>query len=323
MTESLSLEDAHYMKVMFLTCVPVALFVLGGFFAFFSCNAKCKGWSFSRWMRHTIVFFTIPMFIAWPSILIGLVQAVTCVDSIDIEDNPVRRLKYHPSILCDSQEYEDSLYMYVLPGIGVWLVLYPLITSCCLGWRFKGIYNPPTVPEGEEEEAIKKLQRKVRNTKFYYGFFIVGLKNGITNQLVARDRWWNMDPIKNVCVRILVFIMIAISIPVGYLTGRGRLILVNNFASVVSSFYYWEFYTYFVKALLVVVMAMFNVSRHLRLLTAIVILGIYTSSTLASEPYQSRKLNYFNSASVLVVLFYALLKLVVVDVTPNPIPGID
>lgn len=213
--------------------------------------------------------------------------------------------------------------MYVLPGIAVWLVLYPLITSCFLGWRFKGIYNPPTVTDGEEEEAIKKLQRKVRNTKFYYGFFIVGLKNGITNQLVAKDRWWNMDPIKNCCLRVLVWTMIIISTPIGYLTGRGRLILVNNFASVVSSFYYWEFYTYYVKALLVVVMSMFNVSRHLRLLTAIVILGIYTGSTLASEPYQSRKLNHFNSSSVLVVLFYALLKLVVVDVTPNPIPGLD
>lgn len=86
MTESLSLEDAHYMKVMYLACLPVALFILGGLFAMVSCNAKCKGWSFSRWLRHTIVYFTVPMYIAWPSILIGLVQAVTCVDSIDVRD---------------------------------------------------------------------------------------------------------------------------------------------------------------------------------------------------------------------------------------------
>lgn len=73
MTKELTLADAHYLKVMFLATLPVILFVLAGFFAFFSCNAKCKGWSFTRWLRHSCIYFTVPMFVAWPSILIGLI----------------------------------------------------------------------------------------------------------------------------------------------------------------------------------------------------------------------------------------------------------
>lgn len=249
---------------------------------------------------------------------------MTCVDSIDIEDQPLTRLKYHPSIVCESDEYKDSLMQFVLPGIGVWLVLYPLFALLFMGCRFRNIYNPKPAAEGEQETAIKQLQRKVRDTKYYYGFYIVGLKNGITNQLVAKDRWWSMEPIKNCCVRILLWIMIVISSLTGLVTGRGVLILVNNQESVVSSFYYWEFFTYLVKVSLVLVMAMQNsFSRHMRLLTAIVILAIYVFSTLASEPYQSRKLNRFNSGAMLVVLFYALLKLVMVDVSPNTIPGVQ
>lgn len=60
----LSTSDAHYLKVMWLVGVPIAILILAGLVALISCNSRCKGGSFSRWLRHTIVYFTVPMFIA-------------------------------------------------------------------------------------------------------------------------------------------------------------------------------------------------------------------------------------------------------------------
>ena len=85
-----------------------------------------------------------------------------------------------------------------------------------------------------------------------------------------------------------------------------------------NSFFYWEFYTYAVKLLLTVTMAMLtSVSKQLQLLTALSILLFYTWSTLVSQPFQSRKLNRINSASVCTVLLFACFKLLLADVTPS------
>ena len=54
-------------------------------------------------------------------------------------------------------------------------------------------------------------------------------------------------------------------------------------------------------------------------MTAIAILLLYTLTTLASEPYQSQKLNGLNFASVFTVLSFACIKLLLVSVTRSPV----
>ena len=151
--ENISVIDIHYREVMLLALLPFALFVLAAFFGVVTAGrCKCK-----QFMRGTMAAFSAAMFLALPSIMLGLIQEATCINSISAtDDSLVRRLKYFPEIDCDSDDYKQSLYWFVLPGIGVWLALYPLISLLLMTLRFLKIYHPSKIGEDQEERALKE-----------------------------------------------------------------------------------------------------------------------------------------------------------------------
>ena len=80
-----------------------------------------------------------------------------------------------PELDCDSQAYKETLLFAVLPAIVVWIGMLPLFSVCMLLWNFSSIYFP------NKEETVKRQASRVRDTKYFYGFFFTGLRNGLTN----------------------------------------------------------------------------------------------------------------------------------------------
>lgn len=80
-----------------------------------------------------------------------------------------------PDVMCDSELFIDSLNYAVLPGLVLWVGILPLLALVMLTSTVHRIYYPSS------NESVKEQASRVRNTKYFYGFFIVGLKNGLTN----------------------------------------------------------------------------------------------------------------------------------------------
>ena len=55
-----------------------------------------------HWARNSFSYFNVGLFVAMPSILIGLLQAITCYDTVEggKEDPITSHIKYHPELLC-------------------------------------------------------------------------------------------------------------------------------------------------------------------------------------------------------------------------------
>ena len=66
------------------------------------------------------------MFVAMPSIMVGLLQAITCYDTVEggKQDTVTSHIKYHPELLC--READDMYFLIALIGLVVWVGVYPL-----------------------------------------------------------------------------------------------------------------------------------------------------------------------------------------------------
>ena len=184
--------------------------------------------------------------------MFGLIQATHCFDSS--EDGVVsKRLKYQSDILCDSDSFKDLTNFAVVPGLVVWMGILPVFALIMLLWNFNRIYYG--------KESIKLQKSRVRNTKYYFGFFIVGLKNGLTNMMVSEKL--KLKPLPKTdhkCYLAYKKLGKLFAAMLGPISGRGIQIYqqADDSTSVARMFHYWEFYVYLIKVLLTVTMALFS-----------------------------------------------------------------
>ena len=76
-------------------------------------------------MRNTMSYFNVAMFFALPSIMVGLLQAVTCHDTVEgPTDEIVSRIKYYPDFEC--RDFDDMYYIFAFAGLILWLGILPL-----------------------------------------------------------------------------------------------------------------------------------------------------------------------------------------------------
>ena len=107
-----------------------------------------------------------------------------CFDSTDgyTPNEDSQYLKYLPSVSCETDRFRTYRWGIIIPGIVLWVQYLPLLLFTLIHVKLTYIYSPPA----DDTEKVQKS--RVRNTKYFYGFYIMGLKNGLTNLLEPEEK---------------------------------------------------------------------------------------------------------------------------------------
>ena len=149
------------------------------------CADYCKGdnrnrnsdsLSIGKVTERTFVSTSVVLYLVYPKMVELLLGSVHCFKALDDGpgDKVVYRLRYHPEITCDSKNYQWYRGFVFIPGVIVWVIIFP----CFLIYNFVGkkiqIYSSQI---GHDEEDTKLQEKQMAElVKAQYGFLFVGLK---------------------------------------------------------------------------------------------------------------------------------------------------
>ena len=79
-------------------------------------------------MLRTYAAFSILMYVVYPNMLEQLLSSVHCFKALaeGPGDRVIHRLRSHPEILCSSDDYKWYKGFVFVPGIIVWVVIFPV-----------------------------------------------------------------------------------------------------------------------------------------------------------------------------------------------------
>ena len=161
-------------EVIGLTGLPVALMLISGCVLaplemFLREQGKAR-----HWCRNSMSYFSVMMFLAMPSIMIGLLQAITCYDTVESGNTISSHIKYHPEMQC--RDLTEMYNLIALVGLCFWVGVVPVIHLISASVCWTKLLN-----KGGQDRQDYHSQKQVVDVKHYFGFESVGIKNGITN----------------------------------------------------------------------------------------------------------------------------------------------